>query len=1387
VASLGQVFILLSFACFATSSQAAESPAQLDTPGAFVTQVLPIVHKYCVGCHSTEKHKGSLDLERFTSIAQARKDVKPWQTMLEMLEAGEMPPKGKPQPTFDERKRLVAWVRDFLDGEARARAGDPGRVPMRRLSNAEYDYTVRDLTGVDLRPAREFPADGAGGEGFTNAAEALADVSPTLLNKYLLSAKEIAAHAVLLPDGLRFSPAKTRRDWSDESLSELRKFYDQFTTDGRLPLKPYLVATVRYRTAFLAGSVTPEEVAKKEKLNPKYLRSLWQALIDKHPSFPLEMIRSNWLRASDGDVDQVSALISSWQAKLWNIVPIGSYRYGNLIRQVPNNPVVADTRSIRMTAQQVPGEADVVLYLSGRELGTAGERGRIVWGRPRLEGKGKPTLLLRDYPTFGRPYEVDYAAAFADSAKYLAAVIDAADHPDDSVDEVARRAGLDPARLKRWTALLPLDGRGHGNEPELVTPLAPAVALDPLGEPIVKSGERPAINGWRSKGADLPVVVSNSSDTEEHIPGRARPHRVVVHPTPSEFVAAAWKSPEDGNVRVSATIAHAHPNCGNGVAWWLEYRRGDRAAVLAEGEVELGGETSVPARTLKVAKDDVLVLAVDAKNGDHSCDLTEIGLTITDAENSDRRWDLAADVADNVLDGNPHADKLGNKGTWSFVKAPSRSVAQGTTARTMISAESVLGRWRTAATDPARKAEAANLANEAQALFAGSRPPDEKYPDRILYDRIVSVESPLLSGLDLSAVGAAKAGAKRYGLNESRFGTGRGSALEDKASLLAAPNSVIEVRLPAALMRDREFVVEAQLDVPSAERVVQFEVSSAPPAKDVHWDGKSPLVGAPDGAGHKQLVAGLDAFRQCFPQFVCFREVIPVDEVVCLKMYHREDEPLVRLFLDDEQHRRIDRLWEEHRFITQQPVAENKYLPLFIGFVTQDQPKELLAYFESQREPFRKRAEDFEQEVESAAPKQLEALARFAARAYRRPLTDAEKSELTRLYQTLRAKGVSGEDAFRGVLARVLVSPSFLFRIEQPPTGKEPGPVSDWELATRLSYFLWSSVPDDALRAAAATGRLRDPGALSEQARRMLKDDRVRALGVEFGTQWIHVRGFAAFNEKSEKLYPAFDVKLRAAMDEESVLFFQDLFQHDEDVSRILDADYTYLNEPLARHYGIPGVTGPQWRKVDGVRQYGRGGILGFASVLAKQAGASRTSPVLRGNWVVETLLGEKLPRPPPDVPKLPEEEGTTDGLTMRQLVEKHTQVESCAVCHRRMDPFGFSLEGYDAIGRQRDRESTGLPIDCRAKLKDGTEFEGIDGLRDYLLTKKKDVIVRLFCRRLVGYALGRAVTLSDQILVDQMVAALDRSGGRVSAAVMEIVRSSQFRLVRGSAFTEDE
>jgi hypothetical protein len=695
----------------------------------------------------------------------------------------------------------------------------------------------------------------------------------------------------------------------------------------------------------------------------------------------------------------------------------------------------------------------------------------------------------------------------------------------------------------------------------------------------------------------------------------------------------------------------------------------------------------------------------------------------------------------------------------------------------IIPPASSLGKWRESAADPARRKEADKLAEQVQALLTGARPAKDKEPNRILYDNLVSAESSLTQGLDLTRLGKPKPRNPAYGLEASRF--------DKDGNLVVAANTVTEIRLPAALLRDREFVVDGRAEV-GGDRLVEFQVRTAPVA-EIRWDGKSPVVASPTGPAYKRLLRGHADFRRCFPFFICFPQVVPTDEVVTLKMYHREDEPLERLFLDAAQKARIDKLWAEHRFISEQPSAENKYLPQFIGFVTQDQPKELLNYFESQRPVFQKRADEFEKDKEAAIPKHLDALLDLAARAYRRPLSEKQKADLLALYQTLRKRGESHGLAFRGVVARVLISPAFLFRVEQAPAGKKAGPVDDWELATRLSYFLASSSPDAELRAAAATGKLRDPKILAEQTRRMLKDERLRSLAIEFGTQWIHVRGFDEFKEKNEKLFPTFDAALRKNIYEESILFFQDLFQADRPVTAILDADYTFLNESLAKHYGIPNVSGPQFRRVDGVRKYGRGGVLGLASVQSRQSGSSRTSPVLRGNWVVETLLGEKLPRPPANVPVIPDEAGATDKLTTRQLVERHVKDASCAVCHVRIDPFGFALEKFDPIGRYLEKDLGGHAVDTKAKLRDGTEFDGIDGLRTYLLTKKKDVIVRLFCKRLLGYALGRSVTLSDTALLDEMVAELGKNGGRVSAAVLAIVRSEQFRSIRGGEHSSDE
>jgi hypothetical protein len=406
---------------------------------------------------------------------------------------------------------------------------------------------------------------------------------------------------------------------------------------------------------------------------------------------------------------------------------------------------------------------------------------------------------------------------------------------------------------------------------------------------------------------------------------------------------------------------------------------------------------------------------------------------------------------------------------------------------------------------------------------------------------------------------------------------------------------------------------------------------------------------------------------------------------------------------------------------------------------------------------------------------------RLAALAYRRPLSTEEADGLRALYARLREEEVSHDEAFRLTLARVLTSPTFLYRLEKAATGAKSAPVSDWELASRLSYFLRSSAPDEPLREAAAAGRLSDPDEIAAQARRLLKAPEARRLAAEFACQWLDVYGFDALDEKSERHFPTFK-DLRGAMYEEAIRFFADLFQSDASVLSIFDADHAFLNEALAKHYGVPGVIGPEWRRVDGVRKFGRGGILGLGATLAKHSGASRTSPILRGTWVTEALLGEGTPKPPPDVPILPDEDPSAAGLSVRQIVEKHTSDVRCMGCHARIDPFGFSLEAYDAIGRRRESDGSGQPIDAHAKLRDGVTFEGYEGLRHYLSTTRRDTVVRQFCKKLLGFALGREVLDSDEPLLDEMLKNLEANDYRISTAVETIVRSRPFREIRGDA-----
>ncbi len=525
----------------------------------------------------------------------------------------------------------------------------------------------------------------------------------------------------------------------------------------------------------------------------------------------------------------------------------------------------------------------------------------------------------------------------------------------------------------------------------------------------------------------------------------------------------------------------------------------------------------------------------------------------------------------------------------------------------------------------------------------------------------------------------------------------------------------------------------------------------------------------------------LNEFRMLFPAALCYTKIVPVDEVVTLTLFYREDDHLKRLMLTDEESRELDRLWDEMHYVSRDAFALVDAYQQLMEFATQDADPSV---FEPLREPIHRRAEEFRQELLKSEPTHVEALVRFADQAYRRPLTDSEASEIRSLYAELRKLELPHEEAISTLLARILVSPAFLYRLETPGEGVKASPVNDWELASRLSYFLWCSQPDAELRRAAAAGRLSQPDGLREQVRRMMQDPKVRRLSTEFACQWLHIYDFDQLDEKSESHFPTFR-DVRQPMYEEAILFFTDLVQRDGSVLEVFDADHTFLNESLAQHYGIPDVQGAEWRRVDGVRKHGRGGILGLGATLSKQSGASRTSPILRGNWLSEVILGEKLPKPPKGVPPLPEDEAA-ETLTVRELVEKHSHDERCSGCHKRIDPYGFVLEGFDAIGRARTADLGGRPIHTEATVLDGTKLGGAEDLRNYLVNIRREAIVHQFCRKLLGFSLGRAVQLSDEPLLTEMKAQLQASEYRISVAIDCIVQSRQFREIRGRDYLAD-
>ena len=1334
-------------------------------------KILPILEVYCLDCHSNDKAEADVNFDKFRTIQDIKKDPKVWIKVDRMLSSRQMPPRDSDQPSKNDREVLSEWVQSFLMDEAKARAGDPGRVVLRRLSNDEYNYTVRDLTGVNsLDPTREFPVDGAAGEGFTNSGDAQG-MSPALATKYLDAGKEIANHVVLTPKGIRFSPFKTERDRTDELLSRIQEFYRQFTEDGggssvnlqgikfttnqggRLPLSRYLNATLSERRALISGIKTIDSLAEERGLNAKYLKLLWDTLSadNKDQGSVLNELRKRWKSTKSNDSSELVSYIEKEQKRFWKFNTIGHIdsegRTPPWMEMVGVKNLVTTRYDVKWKLPDVAGEDDVVFYLIVNDADDGNENDYVVWKNLRLEGGGHTPMKLWELEALQGRIDKQRLKMLGFTARYLEAAI--AVKTESDITKLSSAYNIDAETLKIWLDYLAI-GR------------ASAVKVE--GHLNKRVNIRDGINGFAADSPDsLPSIIANSSDKDERIPGLAKANSLVVHPTPSHFSAIGWQSPIEGEVKVEAHVIDAHSTCGNGIEWLLQHRVSDKTSVLWQGEYGPGGSAKMPPKKISVKKGEVLSLVVGPRDNNHSCDLTSVQLVVTETNGTKHVWDLVKEVSPNLQAGNPHDDSYGNSKVWHFFQGEMAKVDRVGKSIVTVPKGSVLEAFL-AEKDPEKRK---GLALQVQALATGELLKDSDSPDFLLQRQLHSFRIPINLPNLLKDL---KAG--------DQFGYHPLGHTTDVSNLIVKAPDIIEFRIPAQLAKGRELVGTVELDSEvGLEGSVKVDVgSSKSGASD------TPILVSEGSSTHERVESQFRSFVDLFPAALCYAKIVPVDEVVTLTLFHREDDHLRRLMLNDNQADELDQLWDELSYVAQEPLKYQVAFEQIREFATQDRP-DLVKRWAPHVDSINRRADDFRDLMTDTEPIHVNAIIDFAHRCWRRPLTVSEVQNLRNLYGRLRNDGIIHEQSIRLMIASVLTSPSFLYRREISGPDKDPVNLSAYEMATRLSYFLWSSGPDKELLAAANNGSLNQISVLHDQTRRMLKDPKIIRMAEQFACQWFHINDFDKNDDKNEKLFPQFE-KLRSSMYKESLLFFEDMFRNNGSILDFIKADYVFLDRPLAEHYGedvfnlwdTHKIKGNGWKRIEGARLHGRGGILGMSTVLSVNSGASRTSPILRGNWIYETLLGQKLPKPPLNVPVLPE--ANPENLTARQLIEKHSSSKECAKCHERIDPYGFALEQFDAIGRKRESS-----MDTSTVLYDGTKIDGIKGLQHYIVSQRLDDFLEQFCRKILGYSLGREVQLSDIPLIEQMKNNLKKSDYRFHELVQQVVSSDQFRKIRGRLF----
>ncbi|MFN0111928.1 MAG: DUF1592 domain-containing protein [Blastocatellia bacterium] len=990
-------------------SQPAQGAAEAELAKQFVQTVRPFLNTYCVSCHNSSAPAASLDLQRYSTPVSVTEDFAPWTQALRKLTTQEMPPKDMKQPPESLRQQVIAWIAAVRKNEISKRQGDPGLAPARRLSNAEYNYTMRDLTGVDLRPAREFPVDPANQAGFDNSAESLT-ISSALMTKYLDAARRIADHLILKPEGFAFAshPMLVETDRERYPIRRIVEFYDRQPTD----FADYFQAAWRYkhRAVFGRSAATLENVAAENKVAPRYLVMIWQALEQtKEEVGPLVKLQTMWRQ------------LPAPQGKQADIARQGCEQMRDFVVRIRRH-----TEKLFPTLES-PGFntnfQPIVMYRNG--LLAAHRRD---FDPTALRVEGEPPLrnfVVTQGPPFGRKEIEELKNSIADYTKQR--------QEDPDLIVPAGQRGKYEAAFGRFSQVFPT-----------------AFCL-------------------RERGRFYPIT---SMDKERYL--------------------------------------------GAGLHSQLGYFRDDTP-------------------------------------------LIELILDEAQKKELDTLWHEFDFIADYTL----------------------RNYTQ----------------------------------------FIGG-------------------------------------GARALAVNRDQH---KGFATE--AAIFA--------------VRDRHL---ARTTPDTDPRIVE-------------------------------------AIRQYFAN------------------------ANTRL-----------RLLEQARL--------------------------------------------------AAEPRQLDALLQFAARAYRRPLAQSERDEILADYRQFREQNkLSHEEAMRASISSLLVSPSFLYRVDLVDAQAQPAAntnasagaqyrrLSAYSLASRLSYFLWASMPDDELLAHAAAGDLDKPAVLTAQVRRMLKDERLRGMATEFAGNWLDFRRFEDHNAVDRERFPSFTNQLREAMFEEPIRFLTDLFQQDRPATELIYGKHTFVNGALARHYGIPspGITpgkADTWFRVDNAFDYGRGGLLPMAVFLTRNASGLRTSPVKRGYWVARRVLGDVIPPPPPTVPELPQDEAKAD-LSVRELLAKHRENKACAACHARFDSFGLVFEGYGPVGERRANDLAGRAVDARASFPDGSQGIGIEGVQKYIRAKRERDFLNNLNAKLLAYALGRSLMLSDEPLLEAMQNRLAANGHRVSALIETIVTSPQFLNKRTLANTQ--